>query len=104
MPRCTRADDNDQWHDAIRAALTSAAEFLDGKQMYGQEEIYRRFVLEGIWQFGMEPDAVEALLNRYGWHLNEHIGGEELMARYVRPTGRTLASTPIERMVYAAKL
>jgi methyltransferase (TIGR00027 family) len=79
-------------------------DFLDGTQMYGQEKLYRRFVLGGIWQFGMEPDAVEALLNRYGWHLNEHIGGEELTARYVRPTGRTLASTPIERMVYALKL
>jgi methyltransferase (TIGR00027 family) len=79
-------------------------DFLDGKEMYGQEEMYRRFVLRGIWQFAMEPDAVEALLNRYGWHLNEHVAGEELAARYVRPIGRTLASTPIERMVYATKL
>ena len=40
----------------------------------------------------------------YGWHVVEHLGYEELAERYVKPTGRELASTPIERMVYAEKL
>jgi methyltransferase (TIGR00027 family) len=79
-------------------------DFLDGQVMYGQDELYRRFVLGGVWRFGLGPDAIEALLDRYGWHLNEHVGSEELTERYVRPTGRTLASAPIERMVYATKL
>jgi hypothetical protein len=34
----------------------------------------------------------------------EHLGYEELAERYVRMTGRALASTPIERMVYAVKV
>jgi methyltransferase (TIGR00027 family) len=78
-------------------------DFLDGKAMYGQKEPYRRFAAKGIWLFGMEPDAVEVFLNPYGWRVIEHVGYEELAERYVRPTGRTLASTPIERAVYAEK-
>jgi hypothetical protein len=34
----------------------------------------------------------------------EHLGYEELAERYVKPTGRKLASSPIERMVCAKKL
>jgi len=34
----------------------------------------------------------------------EHLGYEELAERYVKPTGRKLVSTPLERMVYAEKL
>jgi hypothetical protein len=63
----------------------------------------KRFVAKGIWLFGMEPDVLEALLNRYGWHVVEHVGYEEAAERYERPTGRTLASTSIERIVYAEK-
>jgi len=78
-------------------------DFLDGSAMYSQKDAYRRFVARGIWLFGMEPDEVEAFLNRYGWHVIEHVGCEELAMRYVAPTRRPLASTPIERVVYAEK-
>jgi O-methyltransferase involved in polyketide biosynthesis len=59
---------------------------------------------EGVWLFGMEPDRVEPFLDPFGWRVIEHIGYQELVDRYVRPTGRELASTPVERMVYAEKL
>jgi methyltransferase (TIGR00027 family) len=79
-------------------------DFLDGRAMYGQDDMYKRFVIRAIWLFGLEPDSVEAFLGQYGWRMIAHLGYEELANRYITPTGRTLASTPIERMVYAEKL
>ncbi len=53
---------------------------------------------------GMDPDHVEAFPDPFGWRVIEHIGYQELVDRYATPTGRELASTPVERIVYAEKL
>jgi methyltransferase (TIGR00027 family) len=80
-------------------------DFLDGQVMYGQEYLYKRYVVrDKIWLFGMDPEGIVNFLAPYGWRVVEHLGYEELAGRYVKPTGRELASTPIERMVYAEKL
>jgi methyltransferase (TIGR00027 family) len=80
-------------------------DFLDGQVMYGQENLYKQYVLrDKVWLFGMDPDGVVNFLKPCGWRVIEHLGYEELAERYVRPTGRELASTPIERLVYAEKL
>jgi O-methyltransferase involved in polyketide biosynthesis len=73
--------------------------------MYGGEALYKQYVLrDKLWLFGMAPEEVENFLGAYGWRLVEHLGYEELAERYVKPTGRKLVSSPIERMVYAEKL
>ena len=77
---------------------------LHGKAMHGDEDLYKRFVVKGVWLFGMEPDRVEPFLDPFGWRVIEHIGYQELVDRYVKPTGRELAFTPVERIVYAEKL
>jgi len=80
-------------------------DFLDGQAMYGGEAVYKQYVLrDKLWLFGMAPEEVENFLGAYGWRLVEHLGYEELAERYVKPTGRKLVSSPIERMVYAEKL
>jgi len=79
-------------------------DFLDGRNLYGHQSLYKRYVVNKIWLFAMEPQRVTLLLERYGWHLVEHLGYQELHERYVRPTGRQLAVTPIERIVSAEKL
>lgn len=80
-------------------------DFLDGQAMYGQKYLYKKYVLKDkVWLYGMDPEGVADLLGAYGWRVVEHLGYEELAERYVKPTGRELASTPIERMVYAEKL
>ncbi|MDQ7092039.1 SAM-dependent methyltransferase [Desulfosporosinus sp. PR] len=79
-------------------------EFLDGRAMYSWEKSYQRFVEKKIWIFGMEPEAWPGFLKEYGWRVIEDMGYDEMAENYVKPTGRTLASTPIERMVYAEKL
>jgi methyltransferase (TIGR00027 family) len=79
-------------------------DFLEGRDMYGWEKIYEKFVTTKIWIFGMDPKAWPDFLKEYGWRIIEDIGYEEMAEKYVKPTGRTLASTPIERMVYAEKL
>ncbi|MFC1543346.1 SAM-dependent methyltransferase [Candidatus Neomarinimicrobiota bacterium] len=79
-------------------------DFIDGQVMYGQEAAYKKYVLkENIWLYGMDPEGMADFFAPYGWRVIEHLGYEDLAERYVRPTGRELASTPIERMVYAEK-
>ena len=73
--------------------------------MYGQEATYDKYVVKDkTWLFGMDPEVVADLLGGHGWRVVEHLGYEELAERYVKTTGRELASTPIERMVYAEKV
>jgi methyltransferase (TIGR00027 family) len=80
-------------------------EFLGDQDIYGQQELHKRYVVnKKIWLFGLEPEGVASFLEAYGWRVAEHLGYEELDNRYVRPTGRRLAVTPIERIVYAEKL
>ncbi|MGE5603752.1 MAG: hypothetical protein ACM30E_11925 [Nitrososphaerales archaeon] len=57
-----------------------------------------------IWRFGIDPEGVANLLAPYSWRVVEHLGYGELAERYVKPTGRELTSTPLERIVYAEKL
>ena len=80
-------------------------DFIDGKIRYGHTYSYKRFVLkEKSWLFGMDPEEVADFLAVYGWQVMEHLGYEDLAEWYVKPTGRELLSTPLERMVYAEKL
>ena len=80
-------------------------DFIDGKTLYDHTYSYKRFVLkEKSWLYGMDPEEVADFLAVYGWQVMEHLGYEELAEWYVKPTGRELLSTPLERMVYAEKL
>jgi methyltransferase (TIGR00027 family) len=80
-------------------------DFIDGRALYGWDEFYRKSVVaERIWRFGMEPEAWPDFLANYGWRLTEDVGYEVLVERYVRPTGRHLVATPIERIIYAQKI
>jgi methyltransferase (TIGR00027 family) len=80
-------------------------DFLDGRIMYGWERFHKKYVVKDkIWLFGMAPDAWPKFLKEYGWQEIEDVGYEEMAEKYIKPTGRILASTPIERMVYAEKL
>jgi methyltransferase (TIGR00027 family) len=77
-------------------------DFLEGGNDYGWKAGYKQFVVTKIWRFGLEPHSVPEFLSGYGWNLVEDIGYDELARKYV-PTGRKLASTQVERMVYAEK-
>jgi len=80
-------------------------DFVEGRNLYGQDRLYRRYVVQdNIWLFGIDPENVSSFLGSFGWRVVEHLGYEALAGRHVKPTGRELASTPIERMVYAEKL
>jgi methyltransferase (TIGR00027 family) len=80
-------------------------DFLDGKMVYGADTLYEKFVVKDrLWIFGMDPASWPAFLEQYGWHLMEDVSYEELAERYVKPTVRVLASSPIERIVYAEKV
>lgn len=79
-------------------------DFLDGREMYGWESGYKRFVKSGIWLSAMNPDEVPRFLDRYGWKLIEDKGYDELAEEYLNPFGRRMKSTPLERMVYSEKL
>jgi methyltransferase (TIGR00027 family) len=79
-------------------------DFLDGQNMFGHEYLYKRYIQkERLWLYGMAPESIKDFLASYGWSLIEDLDFAELAERYVKPTGRILSSTPIERVVYAQK-
>jgi methyltransferase (TIGR00027 family) len=80
-------------------------DFIDGEVLYDQEYLYKKAVLKDkTWLFGIDPEDVADFLGLYGWRVQEHLGYEELAERYVKPTGRKLASLALQRVVYAEKL
>lgn len=79
-------------------------DYLDGKNLYSWESGYKRFVVTHIWLFGMNPEDWLSFLRNYGWRIVEDIGYDELSGKYIQPTERALASTPVERIVYAEKV
>jgi methyltransferase (TIGR00027 family) len=79
-------------------------EFIDGQVPDGQEFLYRKMIVKDrMWLYGMDPDGVPDFLDGYGWTVLEHYGYEDLARFYVKPTGRSLKSMPMERLVYARK-
>ncbi|WP_163506751.1 SAM-dependent methyltransferase [Fodinicola acaciae] len=80
-------------------------DFIAGTAMYGAEAAYKRFVASRppLWTFGMDPEKVAGFLAEYGWRLTEDVGPAEFTERYVRPAGRQLAVTEIERSVSAVR-
>lgn len=79
-------------------------DFIEGKKMYDMEYFYKNEVLKKIWIFGFNPKELPPFLESYGWKLIEDVGGADLARKYVKPTGRNFASTPIERMIFAEKI
>jgi methyltransferase (TIGR00027 family) len=78
-------------------------DFLDGSSMHGWDSGYKRFVSGGIWHCGFEPNELPDFLRKHGWTLLEDRGYDELADEYLKPSGRKLASTSVERMVFAEK-
>lgn len=79
-------------------------DFLDGKALYGHQYLYEKMIArDRSWLFGLSPQKVADFLSDYGWRLLEHYGYDDLAERYVKPTGRALLSTPMERIVYGEK-
>jgi methyltransferase (TIGR00027 family) len=90
---------------ASRLAFTFVlGDFLDGTNTYEAEGAYRDFVVrQRVWHFGLAPDQVAGLLDEYGWVEREQVGAAEYQDRYLRPAGRDLPVSEIERFVFAAK-
>ena len=80
-------------------------DFLEGTALYGGENAYQEFVVKRqLWHFGMDPDQVAKFLADYGWSETEQMGPQEFTHRYLRPSGRVLPVSEIERSVYARKI
>ena len=88
-----------------RVAFTYILEdFIAGRKLHRQRALYDEWVVKKRgWLFGLDTEAVPAFLDPYGWGVVENVSNEELAARYVEPTGRLLATTTLERLVYAEK-
>lgn len=99
--------------DGLRAAAPGSRlvftyvrrDFIDGTNRYGTRTLYRNVrQRKQLWHFGLEPDEVADFIGEYGWRLIEQAGPDELVARYVRPTGRTLKASQLEWSAYARKI
>ncbi|MDP7729029.1 MULTISPECIES: SAM-dependent methyltransferase [Mycobacterium] len=80
-------------------------DFIDGTNRYGSRTLYRS--VRGrrqLWHFGLLPEEVEGFLAGYGWRLVEQLGPDELVERYVIPTGRRLPASQIEWSALAEKV
>jgi methyltransferase (TIGR00027 family) len=79
-------------------------DFIDGKNNYGLDSLYQRFVVKNtIWLFGLNPNDVASFLAEYGWQELEQVGPSEYTQRYLNPANRTQSAAVIERAVYAEK-
>lgn len=80
-------------------------DFIDGTNLYGTRTLYRNVrQRRQLWHFGLQPDEVAAFIAEYGWRLVEQAGPDELVERYVAPTGRKLAASQLEWSAYAEKV
>ncbi|GFG76383.1 SAM-dependent methyltransferase [Mycobacterium botniense] len=79
-------------------------DFIDGINLYGTPALYRRTrQRRQLWHFGLQPEEVAEFLAGYGWRLIEQVGPEQLVQRYIEPTGRNLTASQIEWSGYAEK-
>ena len=79
-------------------------DFVDGTELYGAESVYRRFRGRNpVWKSGLVPEAVAELLADHGWRLVEQAGPSYYRDTYIRPTGRSVAASPIEWTVLAER-
>jgi methyltransferase (TIGR00027 family) len=80
-------------------------DFIDGVNFYGAKQLYRRFrQRQHLWHFGLQPEEVAAFLAEHGWRLVEQLGPEQIVQRYVEPTGRNLTASQVEWSAYADKV
>ncbi|GAA4533281.1 SAM-dependent methyltransferase [Mycobacterium paraffinicum] len=80
-------------------------DFIDGTNLYGTRTLYRSVrQRRQLWHFGLQPEAVGEFVAEYGWRLLEQAGPDELLERYVEPTGRKLKASQLEWSAYAEKL
>jgi methyltransferase (TIGR00027 family) len=79
-------------------------DFIDGVNFYGAKQLYRRFrQRQQLWRFGLQPGEVAAFLDGHGWRLVEQLGPDQIVQRYVEPTGRNLSASQVEWSAYAEK-
>ncbi|MCV7400638.1 SAM-dependent methyltransferase [Mycobacterium fragae] len=79
-------------------------DFIEGVNLYGAKQLYRKVrQRRELWHFGLQPEEVAEFLARYGWRPIEQLGPEQIVQRYVKPTGRNLTASEIEWSVYAEK-
>jgi methyltransferase (TIGR00027 family) len=87
-----------------RLAMTYVRrDFLEGRRLYGWERGYREYVKKGLWLFGLDPGEWPDFLKTCGWRVLEDAGYDELAARFIAPSGRRLAATAVERVLFAEK-
>lgn len=80
-------------------------DFIDGTNRYGTRTLYRNVrQRRQLWRFGLQPEEVAAFVGEYGWRLVEQAGPDELVQRYVAPTGRKLKASQLEWSAYAEKI
>lgn len=79
-------------------------DFIDGTNLYSTRTLYRNMrQRHQIWKFGLQTEAVADFIAEYGWRLLEQAGPDELVQRYVEPTGRKLPASQLEWSAYAEK-
>jgi methyltransferase (TIGR00027 family) len=81
------------------------SDFIDGTNLYGTPTLYRMMRRRRqLWHFGLLPEHVAEFVAEYGWRLVDQLGPDQLVQRYVEPTGRDLGASQIEWSAHAEKI
>ena len=78
--------------------------FINGQELFNWPAGYKRFVKSGLWKFGEEPEYWPSFLEPYGWKVEEDVEYGQLADIYIKPSGRILLISPVERILFAKKL
>ena len=77
--------------------------FIDGENIQGDNKIlYDKYVRKsGLFSYGLAPSDIDDFLAKYKLSVIEHIGSDEYLEHYMKPSGLNLDVFDIERMVLA---
>lgn len=78
--------------------------FIEGVETYGMGDLYKKYVFPKIWKFGMYTEDCQEFLDEYGWKIIEDVGADDIYDKYITSNKRDLATTKIERIIYAEKI
>lgn len=79
-------------------------EFIDGVEVCGMKNLYKKYVFPKIWKFGLFKQDVKEFLQGYGWRIIKDIEADDINDDYIKPNKRNLKTTNLERIVYAEKI
>ena len=76
--------------------------FIDGTDLMHWDAVYKKYVKNKVWKFGLTKESAATFLAGYGWTLLEDVTADEVASKEILRK-RNLATSKVERFVFAQK-